>query len=255
MTDDLKIAVQHVTARIAAAPVKEEPFPYLVAPDFLPDDLYSRMAAAWPDSKFFVHENSMRRKEMWVRNHWAELRPQQTLTWQLVARVLKIANSAILQRFDKYLGDKFAPYLGRKWSDHIKSLSLAMTGLQLASYRGTIGLPPHVDHARLITNAFLYCNERAGAELEQATVIYHSMGLGLPTNMNMAGTDIAKHLRVVDTIPYQANLCLAFLNTPRSFHGVDPHDIGDRERRLVIFNSAVKSGDAVRLFGEAAART
>lgn len=220
----------------------------------MPAPLYARMLDLWPAQELFATTNAMRRRELWLREHWNDLQGAQGQTWRLVARVLRYVNPVIFKRFEVYLSSKFMPYLGKSWRDHVKKLPLIMSGVQLASYRGTIGLPPHVDHARIVTNAFLYCNERPQAEAEQATVLYRSLGLALPTNMNIDGADLSRHMRVAEIVPYQPNLCLAFLNTPRSFHGVDSRDIGERERRLVIFNSSVKSSDAVRLFGEAAAQ-
>jgi hypothetical protein len=254
MNHDLGATIGHVIERIAAAPIVAEPFPHLVVPDFLPVPVFHAMLEAWPPGDMFAHVNSMRRREVWIKQRLGELPPSHAALWRLMSRTLKEANTCIFRRFHAHLGAKFEPYIGPDWSERIKGLRVSMGGLQLASYLGRIGLPPHVDHARIITNAFLYCNELPAAEPEQATVLYRSMGLALPGNMNMVGADLMPYMRVAEIVPYQPNLCLAFLNTPRSFHGVDERDIGQRDRRLVIFNAMLFSADAVRLFGEGVAR-
>jgi hypothetical protein len=225
-----------------------------VTADFLPSRLYRDVLDAWPPAALFEHVNSMRRREVWIKRHLASLPPNHVPLWRLIGRILKDANSAIYKRFQDHLGAKFEPYIGPTWPEHVRRLNISMSGLQLASYPGRVGLPPHVDHARLITNAFLYCNERDEAEIDLATLLYRSRGLALPGNLNIEGADIMPYMQEVHAIPYQPNLCLAFLNTPRAFHGVAERDIGTRDRRLMIFNAMLPTEDAVKLFGEVVAR-
>ena len=48
---------------------------------------------------------------------------------------------------------------------------------------------------------------------------------------------------------YQRNTCLAYVNSPRSFHGVDEHQIGARQRRLLMFGSMIYVREINRIFG------
>lgn len=254
MDHDLDATIAHVVGRINAAELVADPFPHLVIADFLPPAVYRAILDAWPPPGLFQHVNSMRRREVWIKKHLAELPLDHVQLWRLVSRTLKDANTAIFKRFHGHLGAKFEPYIGPTWPERVRGLKIAMGGLQLASYPGRIGLPPHVDHARLITNAFLYCNERDESEADQATLLYRSLGLALPGNLNIEGADLMPYMQVVRSVPYQANLCLTFLNTPRAFHGVAERDIGARDRRLMIFNAMLYAEDAVNLFGAAVAR-
>lgn len=254
MSHDLDATIAHVVGRIEAAELATDPFPHMVIADFLPPRLYRAVLDAWPPEALFEHVNSMRRREVWIKHRFGELPPDHVPLWRLISRALKDANSAIYKRFQNHLGAKFEPYIGPTWSERIRKLRISMGGLQLASYPGRIGLPPHVDHARLITNAFLYCSERDEADADQATLLYRGLGLALPGNLNIEGADIMRYMKVVGAVPYQPNLCLAFLNTPRAFHGVAERDIGARDRRLMIFNAMLHTEDAVELFGETVAR-
>ncbi|MSP89033.1 MAG: hypothetical protein EXQ92_09520 [Alphaproteobacteria bacterium] len=254
MDHDLEATIAHVVGRIGAAEVVADPFPHMVIADFLPPRLYRALLDAWPPTALFEHVNSMHRREVWIKQRLGALPPDHVPLWRLISRTLKDANSAIFRRFQAHLGAKFEPYIGPTWPERVRRLKISMGGLQLASYPGRIGLPPHVDHARLITNAFLYCNERDEADTDQATLLYRSLGLALPGNLNIEGTDIMPYMQVAGTVPYQPNLCLTFLNTPRAFHGVAERDIGPRDRRLMIFNAMLHTEEAVRLFGEVVAR-
>ena len=90
---------------------------------------------------------------------------------------------------------------------------------------------------RLVVNSFLYASESQQPEPSLGTVLYRSFGLML-TNNNSKLSDATRdrYLAPDVVVPYEANCLLSFVNTPFSFHGVEPFDIGERKRRLVLFS-------------------
>lgn len=110
----------------------------------------------------------------------------------------------------------------------------------LATYTGALSLFTHVDHPRLVTNSFLYVNERSDEEPELGTVLYQSYGLALPSNtLKLPPRVEERYLRRAKTVPYRRNLLLSYINTPSAFHGVDARDIGSRVRRLLMFGTLI----------------
>jgi len=51
---------------------------------------------------------------------------------------------------------------------------------------------------------------------------------------------LARDVAVVRTVPYAANTCVAFVNSPRSVHGVTPRDATDVPRRYVNLIAEVR---------------
>lgn len=242
--------IDHVAARIDAAAVVEEPFPHLVVRDLLPVAAYRAVLDAWPADAVFQVNGSMQRHDVTLRGA-VEILPEamrpfwrQALTWTMAA------NQRLAAKFAPYAALKYEPFLGRSWRQAVAGLPRIVGEAQLACYTGATGLAPHIDHPKLITNGLLYCSELAEDEPELGTVLYGSRGFSMPDNaLRLTPALIERLLRRNKTVAYAANVCLAYLNTPRSFHGVDPVDLGARRRRLLMFGTVLREKDTVRLFG------
>jgi hypothetical protein len=171
-------------------------------------------------------------------------------TWQRVLTWTRAANRRISPRFAQYSRLKYEPFLGKVWREETRGMPHVIGEAQLAFYTGAFDMAPHVDHPKLVTNSFLYCSERAEEEPELGTVLYGSRGFSMPDNQIHLTPSLAERLLRRDKIvPYAANVCLTYLNTPRSFHGVDAVDLGTRRRRLLMFGTVLREKDAVRVFG------
>jgi len=119
----------------------------------------------------------------------------------------------------------------------VKGYSTSFRQLQLAQYTGQGELNPNVDSVRLVVNSFLYASETSEPEADLGTVLYRSFGFMLTENNNRLDGAVSKRFLAPDVIvPYQANCLLSFVNTPFSFHGVNPYDIGARRRRIILFS-------------------
>jgi hypothetical protein len=110
----------------------------------------------------------------------------------------------------------------------------------LATYTGALSLATHVDNPTIVTNSFLYGNERNVEEPDLGTVLYQSYGLALPINyIRISERVLERYLRRAKTVPYRRNLLFSYVNTPSAFHGVDAADIGSRVRRLLMFGTLI----------------
>jgi len=248
---DVAASCDHVTSAINAAEVVVEPFPHMVISEFLPDRMYRQLLATWPPDDLLTFTNSMRRRQLTLATALDRLPPGIRPFWSAVQDLSEIVNRQLVARFRPYLGHKLATIIGSDWARVLDECSIGVRGTVLAGYTGEVELLPHTDHIRILTNAFLYCSEAEGREDALGTWLYRSLGLSLPTNVQLKRRDLEMCLRKHTLVPYQRNTCLAYINGPTSFHGVDRVDIGARQRRLCMFNSRLGVRDLIRIAGEA----
>jgi hypothetical protein len=253
MPFDEAAAAAHVRETVLATPVAREPFAHLLIADFYPDHVYDGIMRMWPGLELFRRSNSQTRYEFNFHTGHKRLPREDLEFWRKVTRVTNIANLAIQQRLSGCFGEKFAPYVGPGWAKAVGgNIDCLPTSLQLATYTGNYGLAPHVDALRLLTNAFVYFSDQAAAveEPELGTVLYKSKGLTIPTNWPLEREATAPFLDQAVVSAYQRNHCLAYINSPVAFHGVDDQDIGDRHRRLLMFGSLLYVREINRILGE-----
>lgn len=249
MIDDQTV-IDHMSQRIDAAPVTEEPFPHMVVRDLLPEPAYRAMLAAWPPDPVFRVNGAMSRHDVLLSGEAAALPEALRPHWRRVLTWTTAANKKLAARFAPHAQLKYEPFLGKSWRQAVAGVPRIVGEAQLAYYTGRTGLDPHIDHPKLITNAFLYCAEQAEDDPALGTVLYGSRGFSMPDNfLRLTPALVERLLRRDKTVAYAANVCLAYLNTPRSFHAVDPIDLGARRRRLLMFGTVLREKDTVRLFG------
>ena len=250
MEFDVEAATAHAVAQVEAAPLSDDPFAYLVVASLFPEDLYGLVLERWPLREALRATNASQRHESRLSRLINEKRTPHREFWLAVNQVCDAANRAIRRRLIPYYPSKFAPYLGPRWATTVSSIELVATAVQFASYTGAFALSPHVDNLLLLTNAFVYISELDQPEPERGTVLFRGKGLMIPSNWVLNPKDALPFLDRVAVVPYQRNTCLAYLNTPTSFHGVDRQEIGGRERRLLMFSSRLMIREAIRIFGE-----
>lgn len=251
MPFDEAAAAKHVQRAVLATPLATDPFAHLLINDFYPEDVFEQVMEMWPSLEYFRRSNSQTRYELNFHVAHKALPPEDLEFWRKITRVSHVANVAIQQRLAPRFGEKFGPYIGADWAKTLDgNVDCLPTQIQLAAYTGKYGLPPHVDSLRLLTNAFVYFSDRDAVEPDLGTVLYRSRGLAIPTNWPMEREATAPFLDRVVVSAYKRNHCLAYVNSPISFHGVDERDIGARHRRLLMFGSLIYVREIQRIMGE-----
>jgi hypothetical protein len=252
MPFDEAAAAAYARDAVLATPLATEPFAHLQIANLYPDDVYDQIMDMWPSLELFRKSNSQTRYEFNFHTGHKDLPLEDREFWRKVTRVTNIANLTIQQRLSTRFGEKFAPYIGRDWAKIVGgNVDCLPTQLQLATYTGEFGLAPHVDALRLLTNAFVYFSDRDAdvVEPELGTVLYKSRGLAIPTNWPLEREATAPFLDRAVVSAYRRNHCLAYVNSPISFHGVDIRDIGSRHRRLLMFGSVIYVREFERMMG------
>jgi len=232
--------------KIAQAPIRIDPFPYLVIRDFLPEPVYAAALAHWPPGSAFAPTNYALRRQLNLSKDSIEMAPATRAFWDGILTVSEAINRALLKRFNAQLRLKFEPLLGAGWRALLQEkYTVSFRETQLAQYSGRSWLHPHVDSPRVVTNSFLYLSDGDDIQPELGTVLYRAFGVALSDNNLKLSAGVQERVLARDVVvPYQRNCLLAFVNTPSAFHGVDEFDIGDGLRRIMLFSSLLRQSEA-----------
>jgi hypothetical protein len=248
----LETMAAEVTARIAATRVITRPFPHIALDDVLPAPVRRAIDEAWPAPDLMLQTNFGRRRERTVSQLMQITDGRDRAVWRAVHYLMAVASVAIRRKLERHLGDKFRPLIGPDWRRRMRGVDYAPSDCQIAEYRGSIKLDPHVDHARIVVNGFVYLDdpEPVPPEPKRGTMLYSSRGFAWPSNLVIPPNVRQRFLRPEKEIAWQDNRLFAYVNGPWSFHGVDPHDLGDARRRLLMLGTLLRWETVTALFGE-----
>lgn len=247
----LETMAAELTARIAATRVVTRPFPHLLLDDALPPPLRRALDDAWPAPDLMIQTNFGRRRERTVSRLMQITDGRERAVWQAVRHLMATASAAIRAKLDRHLADKFRPLIGPDWRRRMRGVDYAPSDCQIAEYRGTIELDPHVDHARIVINGFVYLDdpEPVPPEPKRGTTLYRSRGFAWPSNLQIPPKVRERFLVPEAEVGWRDNRLFAYVNGPWSFHGVDPHDLGEARRRLLMLGSLLTEEASETLFG------
>lgn len=245
--------VAAVTARIAAARVTTQPFPHIVVDDLLPAEVRATIDRWWPDRERMRTTNFAGRGEMLVSRLAREAPSREAFeAWSGLRAIGAAAATAARLRLQRYFHDKFRPLAGIDWRRRIRDVVWQESDAMIAHYTGVLKLLPHIDHARVAVNGFVYLDDpdQPTPEPRRGTMLYRSHGFAWPSNMSVPEQLRHRFLREARDVDWQDNRLLAYVNGPWSFHGVPSHDLGDSRRRLLMFGSVIDAATADTLFGD-----
>lgn len=249
---DFGEAASCIRQRIQEAPIRKEPFAHIVVDDLLPDAVRRALDRFWPDRGRMRETNCSARGEVRVSRLAAASSGEARAFWQALRMLTTVTNRAIRMRLAGYSAVKFYLTAGPDWQNKLGKPVYEDDDSMLAHYTGTVDLPAHIDHARLVVNGFLYLadgDDLAGEPL-RGTMLYRSLGFAWPTNADIPRPLRDRFLREACEIDWKDNRLLAYVNGPTSFHGVPRHDLGDRRRRLLMLGSLLDKETAARIYDE-----
>ncbi|MCC7274306.1 MAG: hypothetical protein IT561_16690 [Alphaproteobacteria bacterium] len=234
VADLVAAAQRHLTARVAAAPVIERPFPHILVDGILPDDLYSLLLASLPAAGDLPtllgtgrvmdgYPEERRVLELYpakiqalparIRGFWEALGPM-------------IRSPAVAHAIAR----RFRPQIAARFPDGLDAVSVDAVYCEDAV---RYALPPHTDAQRKVVTALIYLPDRPGQE-HLGTTLYEPVAPGFrcPGGPHHPRADF----RVVATMPYRPNTMFGFAKSDRCFHGVEPVAEADLFRRVLIVN-------------------
>jgi hypothetical protein len=231
---DLQAAVRD---KLERAEIEREPFPHVVVEDFLPGAFFSRLADTMPPVEDFQPDDHIKSNlRIEDRNKYFARTPQEFRTaWgQLRDEVMRDVVAPVLaRRLEDDIREKFVELFTPEIADEVMQGGLASNAGRIMARKPGYNLRPHSDSAHFAVTCLLYFTSAdevgSGAlclyrperepELRHAGTYYAEREEGI-------GVELAR------AIPISGNLFVAFVNTPRSVHGVridaDEEAKGDR---------------------------
>jgi hypothetical protein len=242
-----------IRQRILQTPVRTEPFPHLVVDELLPDAVRRGLDEYWPERARMGQTNCMFRGEARVSRLAAVSSGSERAFWEVLRSLTTAVNRAVRIRLAKYSVIKFYMMAGPGWQRRLETPVYEDDDALLAHYTGIVDLPVHIDHARLVMNAFVYLEDRDSRTPEplRGTMLYRSLGFAWPTNAEIPRPLRERFLREEVEIGWRDNRLLAYVNGPTSFHGVPRHDLGEGRRRLLMCGSLLDQATTARIYDEA----
>lgn len=217
----------HVTARLAAAPVRAEPFAHCVIDDVFPAEFYESIIDYWPEEQ-----------------SWEPLSESGRVTpGRYEARQVVLMNSRGYERLDEarrefwtqfgawLLGPGFRSEVLRKFG--IGADEEASSDALIVSDRTTYAIGPHTDAPHRKVSLLFYLPE-------DATFRRFGTSLYEPRDASFRCVGGPHHpferFRRVATVEFLPNRLVAFPKSDRCFHGVERVDLPGIDRRLLIYN-------------------
>lgn len=249
----------NVLARAAEGKLTNEPFPTIVIDNALPQDVYDRLAATYPDPERLTDEQRSRnnhRFNLLTRDGVGQF-PFEEASDEWRAFTEENASTAFVER----VYDLFPQFLTQ--TDGTKRVDVSRYGPDLMS---RIGVAPSVPldevSARVTIGVNTPVREQSsvrGAHMDNLHKAYVALLYFRPPEDDSTGGDLelfrwkdgapqkpwsAKvprdQVEVVTTVPYAANRLVLFLNTHNSLHGVSPRSVTPHWRRLVVVSGYFK---------------
>lgn len=234
-----RAVLQHVIERVAAAEIVEDPFPYAVIDNILPDDYYAEALAHFPtaDSLRPIGETGRvptdayreRLVVLFTDEEFARMTDAQQRFWQEFAGWMysDVFLNAFVAKFGKALEPRLSRILAA--SDALKVRGDAL----LVNDQTNYAVGPHTDAPhRLVT--FLFYLPRDASMRELGTSVYRAKD---PRFTCWGGPHHPfEKFDYVRTVEFLPNRLLAFPKTERSFHGVEKIERVGINRPLLINN-------------------
>lgn len=228
--------------RLKPTNLRLQPFPHLVTSDALPQDLVNRLLATFPSLEVVTEGRPFGSNQRYsyaahklladprISDIWKTMVADQ-LTQGFLDRLLELFGPAIQERYPKF-GEGSARRLraGVRRQDSYRESDVLLEAqicvntpvTATATVRG-----PHVDMPDKLFAGLFYLHHRDD----------HSRGGDLQLYRYRCGRSVLNgqfidldNVEVIDTVPYESNVLVLFLNSIDTVHGVSPREPTDYPR-------------------------
>jgi hypothetical protein len=241
-------AADALRQRLATIRVSSDPYPHVAAEDFLPPDMYARLATAWPpDSSFRASKNGQK----------LDMVPSDTHSDAYTAAFLALPDAArsVWRDFVSFNRTVVGPWLATIFGEQIQErvallqrltaegrTGLAASGLKNGTVQANAGrlmmrgngykLAPHIDPAYYVVTVLHYFAD--GRDDGFGTRLFKAQSpIPLDAFVKDGTTEYFEThgITVVEAarLPFRANGFLAFPNLLDAAHGVDAPQSGFRK--------------------------
>lgn len=239
-------------ARLDTAVVEDDPFPHFIVPDLIDPEICRRLIAELPPLDVISNGEPLgNNQQFWLSARETSALPELSPTWRM------ILEEGVSDRFMGRLTRKFAPAIAREYPQIEADYGLPAERLPTvvrqkgelrpgvlnvdaqiminspAVVPGTVARGPHIDRPKKLFVGLLYLraegDDSTGGDLELCEA------LDAVPRFAQGGLLPRERVRLRKTVPYRTNLFAAFVNTPRSLHGISPRSATPFPRVLMNF--------------------
>ena len=228
---------QYLRYRMLNAPIRRYPYPHFYLENVWPADFYQALQENWPANEEMVsladtgrvtpgayrarrvtsfEEASLTKLALPKQAFWREMK-----TWLLSPDFFRTC----MMPFQEYADARIEALRGGQFS-------LAHEGL-IVSDGTTYSIGPHTDSPKRLMSYLFYCPPD-DSQLELGTSIF------VPRDPNFVdvhgGHSTFDLFHRVATMPFIPNSLFAFVRRDNSFHGVEPIQAENVERRLLLYD-------------------
>ncbi|MCA9503685.1 MAG: hypothetical protein KC616_11420 [Myxococcales bacterium] len=230
---------RHFVAAIEATPMRSEPFPHVFIEGCLPQDVYDELIANLPDDDFYeplIHKDSVRpdgtspRIQASLTESRLAMLPEgrSRMLWTATARAVQADSIklALLRKLEPGIRERHDEPL-----EEIEAYCRPALNRDVAGYK----ILPHPDtKAKVLTGLIYLPRDASQVGLGTSFYVPKRRFPGLKPKYALSAT-----------MPFQANACLVFAVTKRSFHGREPlpENCGIRDYfALTYYNDPTRRG-------------
>ena len=216
-----------LAGRIAAAPVRHDPFAHLYVEDVFPAEIFRAMRDRLPGDAAYVRFKDSGRVGADYSPHRAAFAPAQ------LGRLENDARAFWTEIFDAVLAPAFTEAVAAKFASLLRLAGEARIMTETCLKRDAAGyeLGPHTDSpAKLVSLLFYLAPDRTHPELGTSFYVPKDRTFFCPGGPHHPFELFDR----VTTLPYAPNRLLAFPKTERGFHGVEPVDDPQLVRDLLF---------------------
>lgn len=227
---------RHVAARIASAPMLDDPAPMFVVDRFFPDDVFAAFVEAIPPEAAFKIKDRTK-ADYRVGRTRAALSDLSDDAWRYLEDELipRTIVPAIAARFAPYVESYYRDLLGESIGTRVAALPLEATDARLMLRRPGYHLEPHLDPKRVLVTGLLYFARR-GDDEAYGTSFYRIDGRVARHHASTYYPGAAGHrCDFVRTVPFRPNSGVMFLNSTAHAADLPPHLPKTTERYALQF--------------------
>lgn len=249
--------MKNLLAGISISEVKKDPFPYIVAENVLPQDIYDRLASSYPSmdvitkgedkgsNKRFDYTIKDIRSGEWKNPLWSEFL-EVNASKDFFADFVRLFGDEIDKRYP-FIKSKFGSILsmkhGIRYIDTLEDKDILFDA-HISLNTPVITKPTsvraaHVDGPRKLFGGLFYMRPSYDTSSEGGELLIYKYKDKNKKLFHGQGID-EKYVEVVSKIPYKANTLVIFLNTIDSVHGVTTRQLTPHPRLFVNLVAEVK---------------
>lgn len=232
----------HVAQRIEDTPLQTEPFDHCVVDNVFPEDFLAAIHQHWPSEDILTPLPETGRTPADVyKERYVMLFDDALLHkldsgaidfWKLVLKAAmgKDVVTACYKKFQQVINARLR---------HLKGDIKIDPEMLVVSDRANYAIGPHSDNAQRLISMLYYLSPEQKYRPYGTSLYELKEGEHLETDYRHYPPEKFKRHSRIDYVP---NRAVFFPRTPMSFHGVEPVDIEDCDRRLLIVNVRTPEG-------------